>query len=343
MKLLSIIVPVYNTEKYLRQCLMSFVDENSELFSRIEVIIVNDGSTDGSLRIAKRFEKRYPEVFKVVNKKNGGHGSAINVGIKCATGMYFRVVDSDDWVDTNSFYNYLRMLTNIDVDLISTGYSSVDENTGCKKIYRQKVRGHKKEEIVNINSFLESNIVQLATTTYRTSILKNNKVKLDEHCYYVDMEYVTYPLKYVKTCVITNYNVYMYRINTSNQSCSNKGYFAHKGDHARVVIHLVKYISKVRKENLSLNIIKYYNKIIKALLIKQYKIYLMERPFSMLNSREAFIFDKAVKKIDVALYNLVNEEKFISELRKHKFKFFVLFKIKFWILYLKGKYSGLDF
>jgi len=95
-KVLSVVVPTYNSENYLRTNLDSFCID--EIIDCIEVLIINDGSTDKSLSIAMEYEEKYPDTFRVISKENGGHGSGINYGIKYATGKYFKVVDSDDWV-----------------------------------------------------------------------------------------------------------------------------------------------------------------------------------------------------------------------------------------------------
>ena len=106
MKILSIIVPSYNVEKYLEHTLKSFVEET--VLEEIEIIIVDDGSLDHTKYIAEKFCKKYSNTFRLISKKNGGHGSTINCGIEAAIGKYFKVVDGDDWVNTESFGRYVR-------------------------------------------------------------------------------------------------------------------------------------------------------------------------------------------------------------------------------------------
>ena len=98
MKLISFVVPCYNSSSYMHHAL----DTILEIKEDIELIIVNDGSTDDTLKIAKEYQKKYPQVIKVIDKENGGHGSGVNAGLGIASGKYFKVVDSDDWVDTSS-------------------------------------------------------------------------------------------------------------------------------------------------------------------------------------------------------------------------------------------------
>lgn len=106
MKVLTILVPVYNTEKYISRCLDSILLK--EILDDIEIITVSDGSKDNSAEIIKKYQKKYPDTVILIEKENGGHGSTINVGIKKATGKYFRVLDSDDWVNSIDFIKFVK-------------------------------------------------------------------------------------------------------------------------------------------------------------------------------------------------------------------------------------------
>lgn len=105
MKLLSIAIPCYNSAAYMRKCIDSLLPGGED----VEIIIVNDGSSDNTMDIAEEYRERFPAIIKVVNKENGGHGSAVNVGIEQARGLYFKVVDSDDWVSQSA---YIQILDN---------------------------------------------------------------------------------------------------------------------------------------------------------------------------------------------------------------------------------------
>ena len=120
-KILTILIPVYNTEKYIKRCLDSLIDES--IIDNIEILIVSDGSKDNSILIAKDYEKKYPNSIKIIEKENGGHGSTINKGLEIATGKYFRVLDSDDWFNTSDFVKLVNYLKNDDSDLVVTNYS----------------------------------------------------------------------------------------------------------------------------------------------------------------------------------------------------------------------------
>lgn len=330
-------------EKYLGNCLQSFIDEQHELFSEIEVLVVNDGSIDQSAMIAKGYEERYPDVFRLIDKENGGHGSTINVGIKEATGKYFRVVDSDDWVDTKNFYIYLEKLQSVDTDIVFTPYMSVDEVTGRKKKFMYNTCGIERDKESPISNFLKGREIQMPTITYKTSILQTHDIRLDEHCFYVDTEYVLFPLKYIQDCILINNPIYVYRVNLSTQSCSNEGYFKHCEDHRKVSLHLLEHICNELRTNTLPCKKKYYCGYILKMLEKQYRIYLMDCPFSTANCRDIVSFDYAIRKMSRKIYNVLNREKYIKELRKSKFRGYILHKLKFNFLQRKGEYPGLDF
>ena len=113
-KILTVTIPSYNVEAYLEDCLESFV--NSEVMDDIEVLIVNDGSSDNTAKIAQRYVDKYENTFRLINKENGGHGSTINTGVREAKGKYFKVVDGDDWVDTRSFIHLVKVLKESDAE-----------------------------------------------------------------------------------------------------------------------------------------------------------------------------------------------------------------------------------
>ena len=118
-KILSVIVPTYNMERYLDKCLGSLIINNEMLFQRLEVLVIIDGATDQSSAIAHSYQARYPEVFIVVDKTNGNYGSCINMGLDLATGKYIKVLDADDSFDTKSLEGYLKFLQSVDEDMIT--------------------------------------------------------------------------------------------------------------------------------------------------------------------------------------------------------------------------------
>ena len=121
-KLITVVVPVYKVEPYIDKCLSSLIVPEEQL-PLLEVIVVNDGTPDRSADMAREFERRYPDVFRVIDKENGGHGSAWNRGVKEATGKYLRFLDSDDWFTTSEFSRLIERLKTLDVDVVISNYN----------------------------------------------------------------------------------------------------------------------------------------------------------------------------------------------------------------------------
>ena len=149
MKILSIAVPVYNTEKYLERCIDSMIVNG--ILEDIEIILVNDGSRDNSISIMNKYKKKYPKTIIVIDKENGGHGSTINAALKVATGKYFRVLDSDDWFDSSNFLKFVKKLKSEDVDLVITNYKKEFIYSGTSVEVNWK--DLKEDKVYNFNTF----------------------------------------------------------------------------------------------------------------------------------------------------------------------------------------------
>lgn len=217
MKILTIVVPSYNVGEYLKQTLESFVVP--QIMDKLEVLVVNDGSVDNTATIAEKFVDRYPETFVLINKENGGHGSTVNVGIERANGKYFRIVDGDDWVDKESLFALIKVMENLDVDLILTNYRTDNMTTGEKVdfVYQNDLY----DKVLGVDDILSNNLsLPMTSVCYKTSILKNNKIRLQEKIFYVDEEYNILPFAYTNQIYFCNLILYNYRIGNVNQSIS---------------------------------------------------------------------------------------------------------------------------
>ena len=183
-KILTVTIPSYNTEKYIDECLPYLIDER--IISDIEILIVSDGSIDNTVSVAQKWADKYPDSIRVIDKENGGHGSTINRGILEATGKYFKVVDGDDWVVTENFVKLIEFLKGVDVDLINNPYFEHDEETADETLMMAlKIQAN---QIVQHDKIIEQiKIPPMHTITYRTSILKDNKISIDEKMFYVDV------------------------------------------------------------------------------------------------------------------------------------------------------------
>lgn len=216
-KVLSVTVPSYNAQQWLNKGIPTFLEES--ILNKIEVLIVDDGSADKTAEISRIFEKQYPGTVKYINKENGGHGSAVNTGIKEASGEYFMVVDSDDYVDTNNFIKLVEKLEICTADLVLTDAAIVDimgNVTGY-----EKVKGIKANQTAEFETVIKK-IPNMEMHNYciRTGILKKYNICCHEHHFYVDNEYVLYPLMYVNDLIYFDFTVYQYLVGREGQSVS---------------------------------------------------------------------------------------------------------------------------
>lgn len=215
MKLLTICTAVYNAEKYLTQMIESLCQ--SEYFAEIELILVNDGSTDSSLEIIKEYQSKFPESIFIIDKENGGSGAARNEAFKVATGKYIKLIDADDWIDTEQFNHYINGLKKASADLVINPFYRFDERT--KKIEEVQFKS-----LSNIHGEIEVDKLfikeQLAMhgVTYRTEIIRDNDIRLSEGVSYVDVEYLTLLAPYINSIRFINYGFYIYRTGIAGQS-----------------------------------------------------------------------------------------------------------------------------
>lgn len=238
-KLLTVVVPAYNIEKYIEQCLDSFAIREAE--DRLEVLVVNDGSADGSPELARGYEREYPAIFRVIDKVNGGHGSTINTGLCEARGKYFKVVDGDDWVDKRAFLHLLEVLEESDSDVVASNYCWVHHLTMDKKPEKLPFEGVEYEREYDFSEIADRTFIKMHSMTFKTEILRNAGLWIDEHCYYVDLEYVILPISHVRTVTFIPDIVYMYRIGMQGQSMSLENMQRNRKQYHRVFQRLLQF------------------------------------------------------------------------------------------------------
>ena len=200
MKYISFAIPSYNSQEYMSHAIESILVGGED----VEIIIVNDGSSDDTSKIAHEYEEKYPTIIKAVDKENGGHGDAVNSGLTHATGKYFKVVDSDDWVDAEALRKILEFLKKLEsedeeVDMLISNY--VYEKVGAthKKCihYRNVLPQNKIFKWEEIGRFHLDQYILMHSVIYRTAMLKLSQLELPKHTFYVDNIYVYYPLPFV--------------------------------------------------------------------------------------------------------------------------------------------------
>lgn len=343
MKTLSIIVPSYNVEKYIERCLISLLDDR--ILDDIEILIVNDGSKDNTLKIANAYANEFPNTIKVIDKENGGHGSAINAGIRAATGKYCKVLDADDWFNVDDFGNFVEDLKTLDVDLIVTNYTR--EMVYSEEEIKFKYKNMEYNKIYNFDEFdfkkLDLDYFFMATSTFRTEFMKNADVVLDEKMFYVDMEFVIFPIKYINSFIYLDYDIYRYFIGRADQSVNSVSMVRNRRNHEAV---LKKLINFYEGEKLSDTKKRYIFNIIQQMLNTHYIIYCSYNPLEKNQKNEIREFDKYLASKSPDLYKKCNDKAYIRWNRRTNFRFastkrqlFTRLCNAYEIKYLNRKYS----
>lgn len=271
-KVMTVCIPCYNGEKTLKRCVDSLL--RVERPGSLDIIIVDDGSKDGSAEIARGYVASNPGVVRLIRKPNGGHGSGINAGIDHAAGLYFRVVDADDWVDPfalSAELDYLEGQPKEPVDICYSEYRLVDSKTGLGSPWNQEA----KVEYGRVYQFEELDLdhvyFTMAGTAFRTSVLRESGVRCREHCFYTDSEYILKPIPFVRTAVFLKGAVYRYWRGQEGQSVSFASFVRNFEDHNSVVKGLIGY-SKTTE--MSEPHRKYFDRLVKEHLKTHYRIML---------------------------------------------------------------------
>ncbi len=221
MKLLSVAIPCYNSENYMRHAVETLLVGGED----VEIIIVDDGSSDKTLEIGQELEMAHPGIVKVVHQENAGHGGAVNTGLKEATGLYFKVVDSDDWVKEDAFLEALATLkslvedgTNLDMFICNYVYEKVGEKKKRVIHYRNCMPQDCVFTWDDVSHFRTGQFILMHSVIYRTKLLRECGLELPKHTFYVDNIYVYQPLPQVKTMYYKDLNLYRYFIGRDDQS-----------------------------------------------------------------------------------------------------------------------------
>lgn len=243
-KLLSVTVPCYNSAAYMEHCLDTLLAGGDD----VEILIVNDGSfKDNTAEIADRYAAAHPDIIKAIHKENGGHGSGVNAGIANATGLYFKVVDSDDWVNEEAFLKILDKLREfaklphpVDMVLSNYTYEHTEDGTSHTIRYTGKMPVNKIFSWDEIGHFNPSQNILMHSVIYRTKLLRESGMQLPHHCFYVDNIFVYQPLPLVKTLYYMDVDFYRYFIGRADQSVNEEVFIRQVDQQLRVTYHMLK-------------------------------------------------------------------------------------------------------
>lgn len=222
MKLITFAVPCYNSAAYMEKCIESLLSGGDE----VEIILVDDGSTkDDTPEICDRYARLYPDIIRAIHQPNGGHGEGVNQGLKNARGMYYKVVDSDDWLDREALQKTLRKLrelsqgeTPLDMMILNYVYEHVEDNTSHAVGYHNVFPKDRIFSWEDCGSWKPGQYLLMHSVIYRTELLRSCNLELPKHTFYVDNIFVYYPLPLVKTMYYMDLDLYRYFIGRQDQS-----------------------------------------------------------------------------------------------------------------------------
>ncbi len=222
MKLITFAVPCYNSAAYMDHCVQTLLTAGEDC----EIILVDDGSTkDDTPAICDRYAAEYPEIVRVIHQENGGHGEGVNQGIRNAAGLYYKVVDSDDWLNEEALAlvmeklrEFARMPAPVDMLVANYVYEHVEDNTQKPMGYKNVFPANQIFTWDDIGHFRASQYLLMHSVIYRTQLLRDCGLELPKHTFYVDNIFVYVPLPYVKTMYYLNVDLYRYFIGRADQS-----------------------------------------------------------------------------------------------------------------------------
>lgn len=240
MKLLTVIVPTYNMQQLLPHCLDSLLAVAEPLRSKLEVLVVNDGSTDGTLSVARRYEADYPGTVRVIDKSNGHYGSCVNAALPGACGRYVRLLDADDCVSVTGFQTYLSALSGVDADVVVTDFDMVRDGKVVEHHAYPSLPRHRVVQLDRVEDRLERHPLWMHSVTFRTGHLRAIGYRQSEGIAYTDQEWIFLPVASAKTLVYVPGVVYQYHIGNEAQSTSYTSYALHMDEEMQGMRHMAR-------------------------------------------------------------------------------------------------------
>lgn len=303
-KLLSIIIPTYNMQKYLRHCLDSLL-VSDEMMDQLEVLVINDGSKDNSSKIAHEYETKYPNTFRVVDKENGNYGSCVNRGLKEVIGKYVKVLDADDSFDTKVLDDFIRFLDCVDVDLIITPYSIVND---AGRVRESVVYGLQEKSILTweqLTPAFKHKSLSMHAVTYKRQNLIDINYHQSERISYTDQEWIFTPLTTVNTAVAYPQPLYKYLVGRVGQTVSPeiiKRNISHNEQCCRKIVLEYKAFRKFDKAKQ-----EYIDYRFLGTITAMYNWYLVLYPD--LDMRQLVLFDDFLKSVDASYLDLLDKQR----------------------------------
>lgn len=309
MKTLTFLIPCYNVSSCVSHCIDSMLVD--DILDDIEILLINDGSKDNTLEILHQYEAKYLSIIRVIDKENGGWGTAINLGIREAKGKYLKEVDADDWVSSDNLKEYVAFLKANEIDYIATDYTEYfkAEDKYTRHSYHKEIYNNP----MSLNDFWENHSTAwnfpIHAITYRTQVLRDNEIKVGDR-YYGDIEYNLYPLPYIKTICILPFNITVYFRGSDEQSTSTSGYAKHYKDYVAMIQRVTQFYLQL-PDTLSRNLHRFVEDTVKGTLTRAYNlmlspIYAGKTKGVAENLKQ---YDRWLKKTSKELYNYCGSQR----------------------------------
>ena len=242
-KLITFAVPCYNSAAYMHHCIETLLSAGEQA----EIILVDDGSTkDDTPAICDEYAAKYPTIVKAIHQENGGHGEGVNQGIRNATGLYYKVVDSDDWLDEAALRTVLAKLNTLiargtapDLMICSYVYEHVEDNTSHTVRYTNVFPQNRLFSWTHVGHFRPDQNLLMHSVMYRTQVLRDCGMVLPKHTFYVDNIFVYQPLPFVKSMYYMDLDLYRYFIGRADQSVNESVMVKRVDQQLRVTRHMI--------------------------------------------------------------------------------------------------------
>ena len=291
-KILTISIAAYNMESYIRQALDSIV--SSGVLEKTEVLVIDDGGSDGTLALAQEYQARYPGSVYAVHKENGGYGSTVNYSIKNARGKYFKILDGDDWFDSSGLRDLVHLLEKLDADLVVTPYYKVCDGKILSSMTFQNVPLNRKLHLSDVGGRAT---IAMQAITYRTSVLRRSGLTMPEHMLYTDQYYAVIPMAVVDSVYFSDIFVYCYRIARDGQSIAKEARIRHTRETLVICEDIVRFCAD-KKDNRNYG---YLSSRAAGICTRAAKTLLL-RPVSRKNLSLLKKFDRRIRKISPDIY-----------------------------------------
>lgn len=313
-KILSISIAAYNIEKYIYSTIESLINE--DVIEKMEILIVSDGSTDNTVKIGKEYEKKYPGSIRVIEKENGGWGSTVNAGIQNARGKYFKLIDGDDQAMTENLPDFVHYLEKNNYDLVLTPYIEFIDETGELK---EKISyGEFAGGGISASDIPEDAHVNMHECCFKTSLLKDNHIKITEKCFYTDVEFVIRGLSVTKSIGFLDKIIYKYRVARAEQSMSINGFRKHYRDHLKMTYNMLEFEKNYAGNDKVKKVIQ--NRLKKVVML-QYNIFCFLEG-NKEHKREIMHFDRKLKQEYIGYYKVPMKKILIL-----RYSHFMLYKV----------------